>query len=52
MVVVKMTGLPKIANLQGKAYPSDLSDGEWEVLKPLIPAAKGFGHPVELLAAG
>ena len=23
-------------------------DGEWEVLKPLIPALKGFGHPVKV----
>ncbi len=23
----------------------DLSDTEWEVLKPLLPSPKGFGHP-------
>ncbi len=46
MVVLKMTRLPEIANPQRKPYPSNLSDGEWEVLKPLIPAPKGFGHPV------
>lgn len=48
MVVLQMTRLPEIANPQRKPYPSDLSDGEWEVLKPLIPAPKGFGHPVEV----
>nr|ADN14557.1 Transposase and inactivated derivatives-like protein [Gloeothece verrucosa PCC 7822]ADN15686.1 Transposase and inactivated derivatives-like protein [Gloeothece verrucosa PCC 7822]ADN16585.1 Transposase and inactivated derivatives-like protein [Gloeothece verrucosa PCC 7822]ADN16607.1 Transposase and inactivated derivatives-like protein [Gloeothece verrucosa PCC 7822]ADN18401.1 Transposase and inactivated derivatives-like protein [Gloeothece verrucosa PCC 7822] len=26
-------------------YPSDLSDAEWELLAPLIPAAKSGGHP-------
>jgi putative transposase len=43
-----MTRLPEIANSIRKAYPSDLSDGEWEVLKPLLPKPKGFGHPVEV----
>jgi transposase len=43
-----MTRLPEIANPQRKPYPSDLSDSEWEVLKPLIPAPLGFGHPVEV----
>jgi putative transposase len=28
-----------------KAYPSDLSDKEWEIIAPLLPKAKGFGHP-------
>ncbi len=27
------------------AYPSDLTDGEWQVLEPLIPAAKPGGRP-------
>jgi putative transposase len=27
------------------AYPSDLTDDEWELLKPLIPIHKGLGHP-------
>lgn len=27
------------------AYPSDLSDGEWCVLEPLVPAAKPGGRP-------
>lgn len=26
-------------------YPSDLSDQEWEILAPLIPAAKPAGRP-------
>lgn len=28
-----------------KAYSTDLSDSEWEILAPLIPAAKSGGHP-------
>lgn len=43
-----MTQLPDIANPTRKSYPSDLSDSEWEVLRPLIPKPKGFGHPVEV----
>jgi putative transposase len=43
-----MSRLPKIANPHRKSYPSDLSDAEWEVLKPLLPSPKGFGHPVEV----
>lgn len=27
------------------AYPSDLSDGEWHLLEPLVPAAKPGGRP-------
>lgn len=26
-------------------YPSDLSNDEWELLKPLIPVHQGVGHP-------
>ena len=26
-------------------YPSDLTDAQWDVLKPLIPAAKSGGRP-------
>ena len=26
-------------------YPSDLTDAQWEVLRPLIPAAKSGGRP-------
>ncbi|WP_287255008.1 IS5 family transposase [Moorena sp. SIO4E2] len=40
-----MTRLPQIAAPTRKPYPSDLSDTEWEVLKPLLPEPKGFGHP-------
>lgn len=40
-----MSRLPQIANPTRKAYPSDLSDAEWEIIEPLLPAAKGFGHP-------
>lgn len=28
-----------------KAYPSDLTDAQWEELAPLIPPAKPGGHP-------
>jgi putative transposase len=28
-----------------KSYPTDLTDMEWEILAPLIPAAKEGGHP-------
>jgi putative transposase len=28
-----------------QAYPSDVSDQEWDVLAPLIPPAKPGGHP-------
>ncbi len=42
---IKMSRLPQIATPTRKPYPSDLSDGEWEILKPLLPQPKGFGHP-------
>ncbi len=29
-----------------KAYPSDLTDAEWELLEPLLPALAGTGRPV------
>ena len=28
-----------------KAYKSDISDSEWCIIEPLIPAAKSGGHP-------
>jgi transposase len=28
-----------------QAYPSDLSDGEWDLLQPLVPAVKEGGRP-------
>lgn len=31
-----------------KPYPSDLTDAEWEVLKPLLPAEKHIGAPREV----
>ena len=40
-----MSRLPEIANPQRTPYVSDLSDAEWVVIKPLLPAPKGFGHP-------
>jgi transposase len=48
MVASLMTRLPDIANPVRKPYPSDLSDAEWELLKPLLPPSKGFDHPVEV----
>jgi putative transposase len=29
-------------------YPSDLSDDEWDLIKPLIPVHQGVGHPQEV----
>lgn len=43
-----MSRLPEIVNPHRKPYPSDLSDAEWEIFKPLLPLPKGFGHPVEV----
>jgi putative transposase len=43
-----MSRLPAIANPQRKPYPSDLGDAEWEILKPLLPKPKGFGHPLQV----
>ena len=40
-----MSRLPEIANAHRRVYPSDLSDAEWAVLEPLLPAPKGFGRP-------
>jgi putative transposase len=48
VVVLQMSRLPEIAHPIRQAYPSDLSDAEWEILQPLLPKAKGFGHPVEV----
>ena len=30
-----------------KSYPSDLTDAQWTILEPLIPAAKHGGRPLE-----
>lgn len=40
-----MSRLPKVSNPHRRLYPSDLSDREWKVIKPLLPAPKGFGRP-------
>lgn len=42
-----MSRLPIITNPRRQSYPSDLSDAEWEILKPLLPFPKGLGHPRE-----
>jgi putative transposase len=31
-----------------KSYPSDLTDAQWAILEPLIPAAKHGGRPREV----
>ena len=31
--------------MKRKAYPSDLNNDEWELIKPLIPIHQGVGHP-------
>jgi len=31
-----------------KSYPSDLTDAQWAILEPLIPAAKEGGRPREV----
>ncbi len=48
MVALQMSRLPEIAYPIRQSYPSDLNDAEWEILQPLLPKAKGFGHPVEV----
>ena len=48
MVILLRTRLPEIANPTRQPYPSDLSDAEWEILKPALPKPFGFGHPVEV----
>ncbi len=40
-----MSQFPAICDRQRKAYPSDLSELEWGIIKPLLPAPFGFGHP-------
>ncbi len=40
-----MSCLPEIANPHRQAYPSDLSDAEWQVLEAQLPKPKGFGRP-------
>ncbi len=43
-----MSRLPDVANPHRKLYPSDLSDAEWAILRPLLPTPKQIGHPVEV----
>lgn len=43
-----MSRLPTIAKPHRKPYPSDLSEAEWAILKPLLPRPKGVGHPVKV----
>ncbi|AVQ71234.1 hypothetical protein MTo_03195 [Microcystis aeruginosa NIES-1211] len=31
--------------MERQPYPSDLTDDEWEILKPLIPEHQGVGRP-------
>jgi putative transposase len=33
--------------MERKGYPSDLSDKEWAILEPLIPAPKSGGRPAK-----
>jgi putative transposase len=43
-----MSKLPEIAAPHRVAYASDLSDAEWQIIEPLLPGPKGFGHPREV----
>lgn len=43
-----MSQLPRVANPTRKLYPSDMSDAEWALIAPKLPAPKGFGHPREV----
>ena len=40
-----MSRYPQILAPTRKPYISDLSDFEWEIIKHLLPKAKGFGCP-------
>ena len=40
-----MKSLPKVANPKRQIYLSDMSDDQWEVIRPLLPSPKGFGRP-------
>ena len=40
-----MKRLPAVAHLQRKLYLSEMSDAQWQVIHPLLPAPQGFGHP-------
>lgn len=34
--------------MERRAYPSDLTDEEWEIIEPLLPAGKWGGRPREV----
>ena len=36
------------AGVSTRKYPSDLTDAQWKILKPLIPPAKPSGRPREV----
>ena len=38
----------RLQTMTRRAYPSDLSDAEWQVIAPLIPPAKPGGRPREV----
>jgi len=40
-----MSQLPQVIEPQRQLYPSDLSDAQWAIIRPLLPEPKGFGHP-------
>ena len=40
-----MKSLPKPANPRRQTYLSDMSDAQWEVIRPLLPSPKAFGRP-------
>jgi hypothetical protein len=31
--------------MKRKAYPSDISNQEWEIIKSLLPVERGIGRP-------
>jgi transposase len=35
--------------MEGKRYPSDLTDQEWEILEFLLPPPNSGGRPVQLI---
>jgi putative transposase len=40
-----MNRLPAVANPTRQLYPGDMSDAEWSITQPKLPAPKGFGRP-------
>ncbi|WP_199312064.1 IS5 family transposase [Phormidium tenue] len=43
-----MSKLPTVTNPTRELYPSDMSDAEWALIEPKLPAPKGFGRPREV----